>query len=285
VSSHGVLVLGGASWNTMIHLDRFPEPRPATIAYARSHIAAGSTGIGKALALKALGHEPLLHATIGDDEWGGRIRAFLKTRGVATRFDLDPGGTSRHVNLMNPAGERISIFLFNGSPSPPVDTAALAPAIASAETIFLNITQSSIPLLPLIAESSAEVWVDLHDWDGANPYHQQFIAVADVLQMSDETLPDPRPLMEQLLGPRKLVICTRGSRGAIALDTSGQWHDQPGLPAKLVDSNGAGDAFMVAVWHGLRKGGTTAEALRFAAGVAKQAVESEELVPEHIREE
>ena len=26
------LVLGGASWNTMIHLDRFPEPRPAKAA-------------------------------------------------------------------------------------------------------------------------------------------------------------------------------------------------------------------------------------------------------------
>jgi sugar/nucleoside kinase (ribokinase family) len=149
-----ILVLGGASWNTMIHLDRFPEPRPATIADARSHTAAGSTGLGKALALKALGHDPLLHATIGDDEAGRAIRSFCVERDLRTIFDIDPGGTSRHVNLMNAAGERISIFLFNGSPQPPTDVAALAPHIATATTIFLNITQSSVPLLPAIAAST-----------------------------------------------------------------------------------------------------------------------------------
>lgn len=282
MSTPPILVLGGASWNTMIHLDRFPEPRPATIANARSHIVAGSTGIGKALALKALGHEPLLHATIGDDEWGEKIRAFLASRGISATFDIDPGGTSRHVNLMNADGERISIFLFNGSPVPPVDTAALAPAIAAAKTIFLNITQSSIPLLPLVAASDAEVWVDLHDWDGVNAYHRQFIAVADVVQLSDEALPDPRPVMRSLIAGRKLVICTRGRRGALALDATGIWHDVPAAPAKLVDSNGAGDTFMVATWHALAQGKTTAEALRFAASCAAKAVESHDLVPAHL---
>jgi sugar/nucleoside kinase (ribokinase family) len=132
-----ILVLGGASWNTMIHLAQFPPPRPATIADARSVVAAGSTGLGKALALRALGHDPLLRATIGDDHEGSLIRAFCAKRGVRTMFDIDPGGTSRHVNLMNAEGERISIFLFNGSPAPPVDVAALEPVLAAAATIFL----------------------------------------------------------------------------------------------------------------------------------------------------
>lgn len=265
----------------MIHLDRFPEPRPATIANARSHSAAGSTGIGKALALTALGHDPLLHATIGDDMEGAAIRTFLAGRGVRTVFDIDPGGTSRHVNLMNAAGERISIFLFNGSPQPPVDVAALTPAIAAAETIFLNITQSSIPLLPAVHASRADVWVDLHDYDGANPYHEQFIAEADVLQLSDEALADPRPLMERLATHAWLVICTRGSRGAIAL-TEAHWCEVPAAPAKLVDSNGAGDAFMVAVWDAMRRGADVVDALEFAAMCAAKAVESKELVPEGL---
>jgi len=194
----GILVLGGVSWNTMIHLDAFPPPRPATIANARSVVAAGSTGMGKALALRALGHDPLLHATLGDDPEGAAIRAFCDRRGIRTKFDIDPGGTSRHVNLMNPAGERISIFLFNGSPHPPTDVAALEPAIAAAGTIFLNITQSSIPLLPAVRASRADVWVDLHDYDGVNPYHEPFIAEGDVLQLSDEALGDPREVMTRL---------------------------------------------------------------------------------------
>lgn len=273
-----IVVLGGASWNTMIYLERFPEPRPATIADARSRIAAGSTGIGKALALKAIGHAPLLHATIGDDEAGRSIREFCAGRGLETVFDIDPGGTSRHVNLMNATGERISIFLFNGSAGPPVDVAALAPRIAAAETVFLNITQSSFPLLPVVRASGADVWVDLHDYDGTSPYYDPFIAEADVLQLSDEALPDPRPLMQRLANTARLVICTRGSRGALALN-HGEWIDVPTVPAKLVDSNGAGDTFMVATWHGLELGWGLPEALAFAARCAAKAVESEELVP------
>jgi sugar/nucleoside kinase (ribokinase family) len=275
------LVLGGASWNTMIHLADFPAPRPATISTARSHVAAGSTGIGKALALKALGHEPLLHATIGDDREGKEIRAFCASRGIAARFDIDPGGTSRHVNLMNDEGERISIFLFNGSPHPPVDVAALAPHIMAADIIFLNITQSSVPLLSEIRLSDADVWVDLHDYDGGNPWQDQFIAEADVVQLSDEALPDPRPVMERLARSARLVICTRGRRGAIVL-SEGQWREVPAAPARLVDSNGAGDCFMVALWHALDQGRDLAEAMDFAARAAAIAVESEELVPHDL---
>lgn len=273
------LVLGGASWNTMIHLDRLPEPRPATIANARSSIAAGSTGIGKALALHALGHETLLHATIGDDEAGRAIRNFCAARGIATVFDIDPGGTSRHVNLMDAAGRRISIFLFNGSPRPPVDIARLAPEIATGGTIFLNITQSSIPLLPAARASAADVWVDLHDYDGANPYHEQFIAEADVLQLSDEALTEPRPVMERLARAARLVVCTRGARGALALGKGGEWVEVSAHRAILRDSNGAGDTFFVALWSALRRQLGLEAALRFASAAAALAVESDDLVP------
>ncbi len=278
-----VVVLGGASWNTMVHLARFPEPRPQTIADARVRSAAGSTGIGKALALRAFGHDPLLHATIGDDPEGQRVREVCARRGVATRFDIDPGGTSRHVNLMNALGERISIFLFNGSPQPPVDVAAIAPEIAAAETVFLNITQSSVPFLPSVRQSGADVWVDLHDWDGVNAWHAPFIAAADVIQLSDENLPDPRRLMQGLAETARLVVLTRGRHGALAL-AGGQWIEVPPEPARLVDSNGAGDTFMVALWHGLKRDWPLERALKFASAAAAMAVESDELVPEELSE-
>lgn len=267
----------------MVHLERFPAPQPATIPQARGHEAAGSTGIGKALALKALGHQPLLHATIGDDEPGRAIRAFCAARGIDAHFDIDPGGTSRHVNLMNALGERISIFLFNGSTAPPVDVADLSPRIIGAETLFLNITQSSVPLLPAVRASHAEVWVDLHDYDGANPWHEQFIAEADVIQLSDEQLGDVRPLMRRLADRARLVVCTRGIDGALAY-ADGHWHEVPAVPARLCDSNGAGDTFMVALWHALKQERALPDALRFASAAAAIAVESDDLVPSGMDE-
>lgn len=278
-----ILVLGGASWNTMVYLDQFPEPAAQTIANAKSNTAAGSTGIGKALALQALGHQALLHATIGPDDEGQRIRDFCRDRGLDTVFDIDPGGTSRHVNLMNRTGERISIFLFNGSPTPPVDVERLAPHIAAAEVIFLNITQSSIPLLGLVESSSADIWVDLHDYDGSNPYHDRFIAQADVVQFSDEQVADPRALLHRLIEQgARLAICTRGIRGSLALDASGMFVEVLANPAQLVDSNGAGDCFCVALWSALNDDASLADAMNFAAAAASLAVESLELVPEDL---
>lgn len=277
-----VLVLGGASWNTMVYLDEFPAPQPATLANARSHIAAGSTGIGKAMALKALGHDVLLHAALGDDEAGQHLRAHCRRHDLPAVFDLDPGGSSRHVNLMDRHGRRISIFLCNGSPQPPIDADRWSGPIAQAGTIFLNITASSVPLLPLVAASGAEVWVDLHDYDGSNPWHAPFIAQADVLQFSDEAVPDPRALMQRLIGPARLVVCTRAGRGVLALDAAGQWHEVPACPATLRDSNGAGDVFGVALWHALQAGQALPEALRFAAAAGALTVESLSIVPDDL---
>jgi acarbose 7IV-phosphotransferase len=52
-----VLVLGGVSYNTMIHVDRFPQPEPQTMFSRRVHDTVGSTGAGKALNLSKLGFD------------------------------------------------------------------------------------------------------------------------------------------------------------------------------------------------------------------------------------
>lgn len=50
-----ILVLGGASWNRMIHVDALPQGVSATIFDAAEAEGAGSTGVGKSMALAALG--------------------------------------------------------------------------------------------------------------------------------------------------------------------------------------------------------------------------------------
>ena len=102
-----------------------------------------------------------------------------------------------------------------------------------------------------------------------------------MLQLSDGAVGDPREVMTRLAERARLVICTRGSRGALAL-ADGQWHKVPPVPAKLVDSNGAGDTFMVTAWHAMARGDGVTAALAFAAKCAAIAVESDELVPEHL---
>jgi acarbose 7IV-phosphotransferase len=87
--------------------------------------------------------------------------------------------------------------------------------------------------------------------------------------------------MTRLAARARLVICTRGKRGAVAL-AGDQWHEVAAVPAKLVDSNGAGDTFMVAVWHAMTRGQSLADAMGFAARCAAIAVASDELVPQSL---
>jgi fructokinase len=51
----------------------------------------------------------------------------------------------------------------------------------------------------------------------------------------------------------QMVAITRGARGSV-LVTRDEWHEHPGLPVKVVDTVGAGDAFTAALTHYLLRG-------------------------------
>lgn len=120
------LVLGGVAWNTMVHVDAFPGPQPQTVFAQGSREAVGSSGAGKAMNLRHLGADVTLWALLGDDEPGQRVRGEMEDRGIHFASVADPLGTMRHINLMNAAGERISIFANAGSDTFDVDVASMA---------------------------------------------------------------------------------------------------------------------------------------------------------------
>jgi len=47
------VILGGVAWNTMIDVERFPEPNPQAVFAKGMHQAIGASGAGKALNLAA----------------------------------------------------------------------------------------------------------------------------------------------------------------------------------------------------------------------------------------
>jgi acarbose 7IV-phosphotransferase len=95
-----VLVVGGASWDTIVHVDHLPEPRAHTVFAKESYETVGSTGAGKALNLARLGHDVHLHTLIGDDEVGQQALDSLAGSGVVVHPEVTARPTERHVNLM-----------------------------------------------------------------------------------------------------------------------------------------------------------------------------------------
>jgi len=281
--SAAILVLGGASYNTSVYLYKFPEPRPQTVFGHGYHETIGSSGAGKALNLNKLGLDVTFHGVIADDEWGRKIRDYLFQEGVNFIYDLDPQGTKRHINLMDSNGGRISIFIAHGSFEPQVDMQQIAAYIPQSDYIALNVINYCRYLIPVIKQAQAThpipIWCDIHDYDGQNPYHQDFIDAADVLFMSSDAMPDYKPFMERLIEEGKeLVVCTHGREGATALTARGEWVEVPIVDAyQRVDTNGAGDSFFSGVLYGHAQGYHIETCLRLGAIVSGLCITSKEL--------
>jgi fructokinase len=81
----------------------------------------------------------------------------------------------------------------------------------------------------------------------------------------------------------KMVAVTRGSQGSL-LVTREAWHEHPGLPVKVADTIGAGDAFTAALTHYLLRGANLATlneaGNRWGGWVASQSGAMPELTDE-----
>jgi sugar/nucleoside kinase (ribokinase family) len=287
-----VTVLGGAAWNRMIHVDRLPEGRGATIHPRWHHEAIGGAGAGKALNLARLGVDVTLFAGIGQDDAGRRVRDGLALVGVDLRPTDDPTGTAEHINLMDPVGGRASIMLANGSPDLGFDEDAVAESMTGADVVVVDLAPWTPRAIRIASASGRPVWTDLHDHDGTSSWHATFIDAAEVVFISHDRLPDPRSFLTAIVGRgKRFVVCTMGADGAIALDASGRWYEVPAVPdVAVVDSNGAGDAFFAGTLFGVLEGVSLEAALEYGSRAAALAVTSTELAspeltPERVRAE
>ncbi|WP_079508913.1 carbohydrate kinase family protein [Mesobacillus jeotgali] len=279
-----VLVIGGTTFDTVIHLEKLPNPEPQTIHYAAFTETLGSTGAGKALNLSKLKVPTTLHSIIGNDEYGAKIRKKLDENEVDFVYDHDPKGTERHVNLMSEEGERISIFLTQSSADLHLNLHRLEQLIKDADLVVLNIIAYTKQLIPLIKKYNKPVWTDLHDYNPGNPYHDEFIDIADYIFVSSDNMPDYKGTMEKWIAMGKeLVVCTHGKKGSTALKKNQKWIETPIIGQyQYKDANGAGDSFFSGFLFGYLKGKSTEESLKLGTICAGLCITSDELAYEEL---
>ena len=247
VSRPSALVIGGASWNQMIRVPELPRGGSQTLFATGSHEAVGCSGAGKALNLRACGVDVALWCRLGDDEPGTRVREELGAAGVELLVETDPAGTMQHTNLMTVDGERVSVFVTTGSLEDPIGEpwrTLLLERARGADIVAVTIFEQTRSLLAPLRDAGVPLWVDVHDYDGTQAYHRDFVEAATFLQLSSVCLPGWRDFAhERLASGAELVVVTHGSQGASVLTSHG-WHEVAAVPVQdVVDTNGAGDAF------------------------------------------
>ncbi|MFC4614343.1 carbohydrate kinase family protein [Cellulomonas algicola] len=272
-----VLVTGPASWNTTIRLPVLPEPRSATVFATAAHDGLGGTSAGKALTLAALGLDVTLRTVLGDDEHAPRVRTALDHPRVTLRAEAAADGRSeRHVNVLADDGARLSLYLALPSPARAVDPVPddVRALLDGAAAAVVDLADHSRPVLAAARAAGVPVWCDVHDDDGtATGYARPFAQAADVLLVSADRLADPAAYLDAAVARgARLAVCTAGASGAIARDADGWW-DVPAAPVdRVVDTDGAGDAFLAGLLHGVLDGLPHPAALARASACGALAV-------------
>lgn len=276
-----VLVVGPASWNRIVLLDRLPEPVPHTVVARHAWHTVGGTSAGKSLSLAGAGREVVLSTQLADGPEGALVRSVLTAAGVQVR--AEPADvTEQHLNLMTPAGERVSIYLAH-PPAGPDDEEhdrAVQELMAGSAVVVLDLGAEPRRLLPTARAAGRPIWTDLHDYDGRADFHQPFLEAADAVFVNGDATSDPLDLLARCLRHgAAFAVCTLGAEGAVAVERSGRVHRVAAVPVEVVDTNGAGDAFFAGVLDAHLAGAELPEALAAGARSAARVLGSRHLHP------
>lgn len=284
MTSAHVFIAGPTSWNHIVQLDQLPAPTPhMQFAEATWHTV-GGTSAGKALHLAELGVPVRLRTILGDDDAGEHLAATLGAiDGIELLAAIAPGPSERHLNLMDPHGGRVSIYLATPGLVGEADATAAATlaALRSARAAVLDLAPISVPLLAVATSAGVPVWTDIHDYDGLASFHQPFIDAAAFIFMNADKIGDPLAFARQRVAAgTRLVVVTLGAEGALAVDEQGVEHRVAAhFVESIVDTNGAGDAFFAGFLAATLAGSPTADALASAAHQAAGALATRHLSP------
>ena len=237
-----ICVIGGVSYDTLIHLGNLPKPKSQTIFAKKIIRGIGSTGAGKAIPLAKLGFDVTFHAMIGNDQEGQIIQEILAKENIHFIYDIDPKGTEQHTNLMSDDGKRISIYTHPQTFEPEVNEQAIKQAILDADIVVMNIINYTRRFIELAKDNDKPLWIDIHDYDGNSDYHKDYIEAADFLFLSKDLMDHPASFANMMLKKGKqAVIVTDGPKGATCYQSNEVIHLSSIQPEITKDFNGAGD--------------------------------------------
>jgi 2-dehydro-3-deoxygluconokinase len=234
---------------------------------ASYHLASGGAESNVAIGVTRLGGSARWIGRVGDDPIGRKVLHDLRAEGLSVSAVVDSaagtgvmtkesriaGRTAVHYARSGSAGSRLSVEDIDADA---VRAAAMLHVTGITPALSESARDAVLHAVRLAREADVPVSVDVNHrsslWRGRDPRstYDELIAAADIVFAGDDEAAlvvgggSPRELARRLadLGP-SIVVVKRGAAGAIALEGD-LVLDRPALPVAVVDTVGAGDAFV-----------------------------------------
>lgn len=253
----------------------------------------GGKGSNQAVAAARLGAEVSLLTAVGDDDFGRAARELWRAEGVdAAKVLTGAGATMVGFILVEPSGEN-RIAIAPGALDE-LDAAAVETFRAEIAAADILVVSMEIPMDAVVAAlciARQEGTTTLLNPAPAKVLPDQAWALIDIVTPNQTEAPvllgldadHGRSEQELVAALRErfdgAVILTRGSHGALLADGDTITTVPPTIPARVVDTTGAGDAFTAALAVGIAEGSSLADAAAFAALAGAHTVSIPGVIP------
>lgn len=282
-----ITVVGSTMIDMVSYVPRLPRPGE-TLAGTRFEIGFGGKGANQAVMARRLGASVRMIACVGADNFGDQTIANLGAEGIdcddvyrvtgahtgVAPISVEPDGTNRVVIIpganheMDP--ERVARAVARHPAQVVIGQLEIPQPVTLAAFRSSRDAGSVTVLNPAPAAEVAGDLLAVTDW--LIPNETEFAAlVASLLQTEASAVTDPylRALASRAQ-PQLLV--TLGEAGAVMVSGGGLVVRRPAPPSPVVDTTGAGDAFVGAFAYGLARGLAPPDAMALALRCASFTV-------------
>jgi ribokinase len=265
-----IAVVGSLNLDRILNVVELPQDGD-TVRVVREDFANGGKGANQAVVAARLGGRVALVGAIGDDEAGRYGRAALEDAGVDTEFlRVTPSPTGSATVIVDRQGRNFVVV--DPGANHDCDEQDVRVAVASRITgSSVIVTNFEVPMAAVIAAAKtaksygATVVVNPAP---AVPLPTELVVNCDVLVPNEVELARLGYTVEHLLARGVAMVVTRGAAGAdLYLPGQERFHADA-YKVNVVDTTGAGDAFVGALARMLQKGVALPAACTFACATA-----------------
>jgi ribokinase len=278
-----VLVIGSVNEDVTVRVPRFPRPGETLLGIDVSY-GLGGKGANQAVASARTGTATALLATVGDDQVGHQLVGWLDERGVTTtmvavapsvssgtahitvdaagenQIVVVPGANAQTLAVDEVAVAEASIVVLQGE----VPSSTLEAAVAAARRCGTPVLLNLAPVLALPPETLAAV-----DCLVVNESEAGLL----LGQPLTGTLDNAVAAVGALAAVSINAVITLGAAGAVWAEATGGSGHASAPVVTVVDTTGAGDAFVGVMAAGLAVGLLLPVAVRQGIRAASMAVQ------------